>query len=373
MKRNFGIIASALAICLLAAGCSASSNSYSSSSATASAAPQAAPSYELREYTAMEEEYGVAYDMAVEEPMPATGGGEATSLGGLGGQAVNADAENRKIIYTADVSLQTKEFEAGIAMLEEMTANYDGFIQSSNVQGKNLYDTSGRQSARYAYYTVRIPETGMRGFLGELENHFNVGSSSIYSDDITGSYYDIKARLESLRVQQERLLEMLGQAEDVEYLLEVQKELARVNYEIEALTSSLNRMDDSVAYSTVNLSIEEVVEYTAPQTIHTPFGEQMGNAFSGAWQSFVSFCQGFVLALISFSPFLIILVPIAVIVVLLVRRSRRKNKERLAAAPASAIQYYPQYQPQEAGVPQEPPEKAVEAEGPEQPDDEPRQ
>lgn len=352
MKRFVIPTALALAICLFVTGCSAAGGS---SSSTAAAMPQATG--EAARNSAMggavmmdampmaEEGEYYEYDMAAEEPvMPVE-----PPIGGVG-QSVNPDAAHRKIIYTADVSLQTKEFDQGIASIEEMTARYEGFVQSSSVQGKNLYDYG--RGARYAYYTVRIPETGLRTFLSELEGPFNVGSSSIYSDDITGSYYDTEARLEYLKVQQERLLDMLEKAEDVEYLIEVQKELARVNYEIESYTSSLNRMKDSVAYSTVNLSVEEVVEYETPQTIHTSFGEQIGNTFTGAWRGFVSFCKEFVLFLVSATPFLVIAVPL-LIALILVMRARRKKRMQAAQAWQDPTQMPPQ-QPAPPQQPQDP-------------------
>ncbi len=321
MKRKFSWIAAILILSLMAAGCS-SAHRGAAPSATAAASDM---SHNMAgDFAAMAEEQGYVGEMA-QSPMmePESAKGDVLPIeppGGVGDPAVNPNETNRKIIYTADVGLQTKEFDEGLDWIKELTQRYQGFIQSSSVQGRNLYDRDGRQGARSAHFTLRIPESGMQGLLDELKGQFNVNYNNIYSDDITAAYFDTQARLDSLRVQQERLMEMLGQAEDVEYLLEVQKELARVGYEIESLTSSLNRMKDSVAYSTVNLSIEEVVEYTSPQTIHTPFPERVGNTFESAWKNFVAFCQDFVLWLVSVIPFLIIILPVALIITVLARR-----------------------------------------------------
>jgi hypothetical protein len=328
------MIAAILIISLLAVGCSR---------AESGAAPSAAPAPYRSDmgmgggFSAAQEEQGYALDMASSaEVMPAPAkDGVLPIEPPVGGVAVNPDESNRKIVYTADVGLQTKEFEAGLLWIKELTQRYQGFIQSSSIQGRNLYEWDGRQGARSAHFTLRIPESGMQSLLDELETQFNVNHTNIYSDDITAAFFDTQARLDSLRVQQERLLEMLGQAENVEYLLEVQKELARVGYEIESLTTTLNRMKDSVAYSTVNLYIEEVVEYTAPQTIHTPFSERVSNAFSNAWKDFVTFCQDVVLWLVSAIPFLLILLPIALLVVLVVRRGKKEGEKHPARRLAS--------------------------------------
>jgi len=324
MKRILSMIAAILAI-LLVVGCSQQSSN--------GAATSSAPSMRIGDKaggfsTAQAEERG-DYTLDMAEMAPST---EARPAEGdilpieppIGGVAVNPEETDRQIVYTADVGLQTKDFEAGLAWIQELTKRYQGFIQSSSVQGRNLYDRSG-QGARSAHFTLRIPESGMQSLLDELKTQFNVNYTNIYTDDITAAYFDTQARLDSLRVQQERLMEMLAKAEDVQYLLEVQKELARVGYEIESLTSTLNRMKDSVAYSTVNLYLEEVVEYTAPQAIHMPFSERVRNAFSNAWKDFALFCQDFVLWLVSITPFLIILLPIALVIFLLVRRKRKAS------------------------------------------------
>lgn len=298
------------------------------------AIPQSSSAAGRYETAAAAEDWDSGY-YDVEEPLeeaiffdevPVTGGGELG--GGMGGSsAVQPDASNRKIIYTADVDAQTKEFDESIALIEEMTIRYQGFIQSSWVKGKDISQTTGFHGPRNARFTLRIPENGMASFLEEIESCFNMTSKNIHTDDITGQYFDTKARLDSLRVQQEKLLEMLDKAEDVEYLLEVQKELARVGYEVESLTSALNRMSDAVTYSTINLYLDEVVEYEAPQTIHTPFSAKLQNAYTGSWKSFTVFCQDFVIGLVSITPFLVIVVPL---LVLLVRFMGRRRKKRAA-------------------------------------------
>jgi len=296
-------------------------------------APPASPVYDSYAMLAEEAEFYAADDQYAYEL-----GGDATytpapDAGGMPippqqGEAVMQSASTRKIIYTANVSLQTKEFDAGIAIVEEMSGRYQGFIQSSFVQGTSLHDYSGRLHARNASYTVRVPEDKMRVFLAELEEHFNVNSKNIYTDDITASYFDLKSRLDSLAVQRERLMEILVRSEDVEYLLKVERELARVVYEIEVLTSSINRMDDAVSFSTVNLFIEEVVEYTEIQPIHASFGERISRAFSGAWRNFGIFWQELAILLVAMMPFLIVFVPLVIIAALAMRKYRAKKRGR---------------------------------------------
>ena len=66
---------------------------------------------------------------------------------------------------------------------------------------------------------------------------------------------DVEARLASLEAQRESLNAMLAQAQDVETLLAVQRELADVQYEIESYTAQKRTYDDQIAYSTVQVTV----------------------------------------------------------------------------------------------------------------------
>ena len=237
------------------------------------------------------------------------------------------NVRTRKIVYTGNIHLQTMEFEQGVATLERKVGEFGGFIQSSNVQGRNLHDQRGGwESPRFAFYTARIPQGRLTEFLSGLEAGFNVSSVGLSSTDITMNYFDTQTRLRSFQVQQERLLSMLEMADSVQYLIEVERELARVSFEIESLTSALNHMDDSIHYSTVHMSLEEVVEFERVAPITATFREQAGVAFSNAWRGFANFCRNFVLFMISATPFFVVVLPLAAIVGYIVRRRWRKRR-----------------------------------------------
>ena len=57
--------------------------------------------------------------------------------------------------------------------------------------------------------------------------------------------------MESLSLQEERLLDILEKAEKLTDVLELEQELADVRYQIETLTTTLNRYDQLISYSTV--------------------------------------------------------------------------------------------------------------------------
>jgi hypothetical protein len=271
-------------------------------------------------------------EVAAEAPidMPSTGGAATGGLGGAG-LVVQQSDDSRKFVINVDLGLQTMEFDAGVGQLKTLTEQVGGYIQNSYAQGSGIGE---EYFSRSANYTVRIPVDRLNEFLEAVSGSFNVTHQSQSSSDITMSYYDTEARLKSLRVQEERLLAMLEESGDLEYMLKVEKELADVLFEIEQYTSSLNRMDDSVELATVTMNLYEVVEYENLDPEPATFGQRIGDAFGESWENFKGFCEGALLVLIALLPFLPVIAVIVVVIVLLVKRSN-KRMDALRAA------YYP--------------------------------
>ena len=55
--------------------------------------------------------------------------------------------ENRKIIKTADVSLQTLSYEKTVSEFETLVARYGGFIQNSLTQGTGIGESAENRKA----------------------------------------------------------------------------------------------------------------------------------------------------------------------------------------------------------------------------------
>jgi D-Tyr-tRNAtyr deacylase len=329
MKRTV-LPAILIVLVIVAASFSGCSGGNSSSSSTAAARAELGRPIAAASPPSPEE-----YEIAVEDAAPQDANNMVTggSAGGLdmgGGSAASSairpQDDTRKIIYTADVMLQTRSFDDGLSVIERMVADIGGYVQSTNVSGHNLYAPENR-SGRWANFSVRVPVEKLQEFLDGLSADFNVGSTGIYSQDITLDYFDVESRLKAYTIQRDKLLEMLEQATEVRALIEIQTELGKVNYEIEALTSSLNRLNDQVTLSTVNLNVEEVVEYDDFQPVTAPFGEQITSAFQAGWRGFASFCRNSVLFLVRSTPFFAIAIPVAAVVAGLLLR-RRKNRSQ---------------------------------------------
>jgi hypothetical protein len=166
--------------------------------------------------------------------------------------AKTIDTDTQKIVYTARLSLTVKNPDSASKQIILLTKNSNGYVQTSNSD----------------YLIIKIPTSGLNNILTEIEKLGKVTHKNVTADDITDSYYDAVTRLENLDKARTRYLELLAKAQTVEEMLKVEKELERVNGEMEVLKGRLARMDNSVQYSTINVYLKEKVK---PGVLGYPF------------------------------------------------------------------------------------------------------
>ncbi len=239
-----------------------------------------------------------------------------------------------KIIYSADVTVETLEFDASVAALERMASELGGFVESSQVSGNTRRQADGttRVVDRYAYYSIRVPSSRFLEALDRAGTLGSVTNSSKNAENVTSQFTDQEARKHSLEVQEERLLSMLEKAEDVDTLVVLEARLSEVRYEIESIERTLRNWQNQVDYSTISVSLQEVAVYTPTTPIQRTFGERLSAAFADGWSGFVDFLEDFVLFLAASLPALILLAAVVVVVVLLVRRLHRRRIQRRSGA-----------------------------------------
>lgn len=223
----------------------------------------------------------------------------------------------QKLIRTYNYSFQTLEFDASMAYVEQQVAIYGGYIESSETSGS---------SSRYADLTIRIPEKKRDAFLNEVGEIGEIIYKSSSSEDITISYYDATARLESLNTQHERLLELLAQSSSLSDIVELEAHLADVEYEINRYTTMLRVYDNKVDYVTINFSIREVQQIQVVED--DTFWTQIKKGFTSNTSSVINGLMNFVIFLVTGIPYFIVIgviVAIAIFVIKKIKKAAEKN------------------------------------------------
>lgn len=287
MKRIPRLLAALLAATLLA-GCGGSSNGSASATAT--------------------------YDMAASQEAGMASGGAESNL--MPEDAATSENAQQKIIYRADMTLESTDFDTARDTLLAAVEATDSWMEYSSQSG------TAEDRDRYANYTVRVPVDNYRTFLEQAGQAGSVLNLSENAENVTSTYIDMEARITSLENQRDRLNELAEQAETTTDLLEIESQLSDVQYQLESYTQQLRNLDGQVTYSTVDITLREVAVLT-PTGITFP--ERLADAFAGGWTGFVAFIQGIVLTLVYLWPLLLV---IAIVVVVLIPVLRRRSAAR---------------------------------------------
>ena len=159
-------------------------------------------------------------------------------------------------------------------------------------------------------------------------------SESVTGEDVTAEYVDSQARLRNLQAAEAQLVELLDQAPDLEYTLDIFKELTEIRSQIEVLEGRIKYLEESAALSA--LSVEFVAEASLQPLQIGPW--KPAGVAKEAIQTLVKVAQDVGTALIKF---VIIWVPFLLPIGLIVYFVRKGAKKRKAAREAQAAQVQP--------------------------------
>lgn len=104
--------------------------------------------------------------------------------------------------------------------------------------------------------TIRVPSMQLEPLMDELGELGKVTYRRVSQDDVTKRHYDLQAEIKNKTELRNRLRTLLSKSDKVEDTLEVEKELARVQTELDQLTGAFSKLKSQVTLSTLNFSIE---------------------------------------------------------------------------------------------------------------------
>ena len=245
------------------------------------------------------------YDMAEEESglfAPASGVSDV----------IKRDA---KIIYTANLDVETTAFDQAVADIAAAVERFGGYFANRSQNGQN-------SSYRYADYTIKVPKDAFNNFLNYIGETCAVTYTSTSAEDITDSYYDLDSRLKTAQTKLSRLQELLAKAENMSDIITIESAIADTEWEIENLTGTLRSYDNQVEYATVYLNLCEVYKLSGTDNAPLTLGKRIGNAFMRGLKAVGDFFED-LLVWLAYSW--IWLAALAVIIVIAVRLAKRKG------------------------------------------------
>jgi Domain of unknown function (DUF4349) len=149
----------------------------------------------------------------------------------------------------ANVALQVPKVKRAVRALQELAARLGGVVTNEHVDSTSEYAV--------AELTLRVPSGRTQDVFAQLEQLGRVLSENVTATDIGKEYFDANLRLSSLEATQRRYQEILTHAANVEEILRVEQELARIRTEIEQVKGNLRWLSDRAARATLHLTLRE--------------------------------------------------------------------------------------------------------------------
>lgn len=319
MKKNVFSTFIALLLAFSMTACGASSKQASS----ADTAPVVNPNTAMMSSEPMKDEM-----MVEEEAAPAEGDmkDNGAALSETNGDLVPKDL-NLKLIWTADVSMETLEFDKSVADVQKITSELGGFVESSSSYGGS--DAQGNYRPKSTSFTLRIPSKNLNGFLGKLEECGTIMRQTLSSENISLQYADTEARKQALQSEYDRLIELMAQAENVDAVIAVEARLSDVRLQLDSLSSQLRTYDNLVDYSTVHLNLDEVqhISKTPNQSIGARIKSGLSDNLYSLKESAINF---FVFFIVNIPTFIVLALILGIILFILkkIRKHEKAPKEK---------------------------------------------
>ena len=151
------------------------------------------------------------------------------------------ETESRMIAYSISLEITIKNPDETRTKIIEQVKNFNGFIiQESN-----------------SYINARIPSEAADNFVNIIKTLGKINYESKTGTDITDKYHDNLVRLDNLKTVRDRYLALLEKAVSVQDILGIEKELERVNTEIDIIEGRIKYAEQSVAYSNIFIRYRE--------------------------------------------------------------------------------------------------------------------
>ncbi|MGN0747618.1 MAG: DUF4349 domain-containing protein [Aristaeellaceae bacterium] len=234
------------------------------------------------------------------------------------GYEEDALATEQKIIRTVSLTLGTQSYEQSLGSLRQQCETLGGWVSYSS-------ESSMSSGLRRAYLTLRVPAEKLEDYLSGTTGLGRVISREESATDVTESYYDTQARLETQQALMARLQALVTDAADLSDLLALESQIADTQYQIDRLQSSLNSTDRQVSYATVDVTLREETASSDITDGEKSLGQRLISALETGMEAFLDFLSDMAVFLVAALPF-ILLVAVVWIAVKVIRRALKRRK-----------------------------------------------
>jgi hypothetical protein len=162
--------------------------------------------------------------------------------------------------------------------LDQRFDEIKGKLAAQSAQTSDVSYTEYSDRRQYTL-TVKVPPARFDGINTMLKGEGEVKDMSVQLQDVTKQYTDLDTRITNSQLELERLQQLYNQSDNVSDLLQVEREITRVETNLELLTQQKQELVSQVEMSTIVITVYEAKPATTQLSLSL---ESLGAMFFNA-------------------------------------------------------------------------------------------
>ncbi|HEY3925219.1 MAG TPA: DUF4349 domain-containing protein [Acidothermaceae bacterium] len=323
-------------LAILAAGCSSSEKRSASAPAAATTAGSAAGD-DLTDVPASAPGGAVAAapSSAAAPAAAASSAAAAPAAAGTGETVSQPLLTGRQVIFTADITVQTKDIKTAVDQVTQIANSQGGVVFGEQV---NLASKDpNNPGAASATVTLKVPpDTLEQGILDQIGRLGTELSRNETASDITAQVVDVNSRIAAAQDSLTRLRQLFQHAGNVADLATVENEIAQREADLESLEAQQRTFAAQTAQATITVNLvatPKVAPVVAPVKKAHVVGFVRG--LRGGWHAFTRTVTGITTAVGALLPFLIVLLVLGLAAFIVRRRLMTPPSDDATHAPSA--------------------------------------
>lgn len=226
-----------------------------------------------------------------------------------------------KLVYRCEIDIETLDFNNSYneiqSLIETNNARIERETFEDNTKNIELYGIYNYKYLKTSQIIIRVPSEKYKQLINyEFDKEKALITRKNTSiENITQRYYDTTSEVQGLKIQEERLLQLLEKATEVDDMIELNKEITNVQNRINELQTQIITMDMDTIYSYVTINLKETIELTPEKELikTNTFLDRLKNTCIDTWRNVKNSLEILLFFIINVSP-LLLLIAILIII-----------------------------------------------------------
>ncbi len=160
----------------------------------------------------------------------------------------------RKIAMSASIDVDVDKIDDAKEKLNSLVQSFAGRVENARFSEGGHY-----------YANIKVPSDKLIPTLDAIAKLGDKTSQSINKRDITNGFVNSEERLKNLKLFRDKMKALLNRTSNIKEILQIEREINRVQTEIDMIERQLKNMQGSVDMSPIDVSLNE-------KTIYGPIG-----------------------------------------------------------------------------------------------------